>query len=141
MTKRTRILDIIIFGLVICIFFFSYTIYKGYEDVSGVIIGKSEEVSSNRKTTKVHTDYVFAIHSDDKRLSDFDLKVPLHCYVKFNVGDKIVLHNEKINKYLKDPKWYELDTMWAVIFAILFTFIIITIGAYRLNIYLNKIEK
>ena len=74
-------------------------------------------------------------------MSDFDLKVPLHCYVKFNVGDKIVLHNEKINKYLKDPKWYELDTMWAVIFAILFTFIIITIGAYKLNIYLNKIEK
>lgn len=52
MTKRTRLFDIIIFGLVICIFFFSYTIYKGYEDVSGIIIGKSEEVSSNRKTTK-----------------------------------------------------------------------------------------
>ena len=51
MTKRTRLFDIIIFGLVICIFF-SYTIYKGYEDVSGVIIGKSEEVSSNRKQQK-----------------------------------------------------------------------------------------
>ena len=111
------------------------------QDIQGTIIAKSDEIQSKYKSTKVYTEYIFAIHPNNKRLSDFDLKVPLHCYVKFNVGDKIVLHNEKINKYLKDPKWYELDTMWAVIFAILFTFIIITIGAYRLNIYLNKIEK
>ena len=111
------------------------------QDIQGTIIAKSDEIQSKYKSTKVYTEYIFAIHPNNKRLSDFDLKVPLHCYIKFNVGDKIVLHNEKINKYLKDPKWYELDTMWAVIFAILFTFIIITIGAYRLNIYLNKIEK
>ena len=111
------------------------------QDIQGTIIAKSDEIQSKYKSTKVYTEYIFAIHPNNKRLSDFDLKVPLHCYVKFNVGDKIVLHNEKINKYLKDPKWYELDTMWAVIFAILFTFIIIIIGAYRLNIYLNKIEK
>ena len=111
------------------------------QDIQGTIIAKSDEIQSKYKSTKVYTEYIFAIHPNNKRLSDFDLKVPLHCYVKFNVGDKIILHNEKINKYLKDPKWYELDTMWAVIFAILFTFIIITIGAYRLNIYLNKIEK
>ena len=111
------------------------------QDIQGTIIAKSDEIQSKYKSTKVYTEYIFAIHPNNKRLSDFDLKVPLHCYVKFNVGDKIVLHNEKINKYLKDPKWYELDTMWAIIFATLFTFIIITIGAYRLNIYLNKIEK
>ena len=111
------------------------------QDIQGTIIAKSDEIQSKYKSTKVYTEYIFAIHPNNKRLSDFDLKVPLHCYIKFNVGDKIVLHNEKINKYLKDPKWYELDTMWAVIFVILFTFIIITIGAYRLNIYLNKIEK
>ena len=111
------------------------------QDIQGTIIAKSDEIQSKYKSTKVYTEYIFAIHPNNKRLSDFDLKVPLHCYIKFNVGDKIILHNEKINKYLKDPKWYELDTMWAVIFAILFTFIIITIGAYRLNIYLNKIEK
>ena len=110
------------------------------QDIQGTIIAKSDEIQSKYKSTKVYTEYIFAIHPNNKRLSDFDLKVPLHCYVKFNVGDKIVLHNEKINKYLKDPKWYELDTMWAVIFAILFTFIIITIGAYKLNIYLEKVK-
>ena len=103
MTKRTRLLDIIIFGLVVCIFFFSYTIYKGYEDVSGVIIGKSEEVCSNRKSTKVYTDYVFAIHSDDNRLSDFDIEVPLCSYVKFNIGDKVVFRDVDIYSELEEP--------------------------------------
>ena len=125
----------------ICCLISLFMAYGNRQDIQGTIIAKSDEIQSKYKSTKVYTEYIFAIHPNNKRLSDFDLKVPLHCYVKFNVGDKIVLHNEKINKYLKDPKWYELDTMWAVIFAILFTFIIITIGAYRLNIYLNKIEK
>ena len=110
------------------------------QDIQGTIIAKSDEIQSKYKSTKVYTEYIFAIHPDDSRLSDFDIEVPLHCYVKFNVGDKIVLHNEKINKYLKDPKWYELNIMWAVIFAILFTFIITTIGAYKLNIYLEKVK-
>ena len=125
----------------ICCLISLFMAYGNRQDIQGTIIAKSDEIQSKYKSTKVYTEYIFAIHPNNKRLSDFDLKVPLHCYVKFNVGDKIILHNEKINKYLKDPKWYELDTMWAVIFAILFTFIIITIGAYRLNIYLNKIEK
>ena len=107
MTKRTRLFDIIIFGLVICIFFFSYTIYKGYEDVSGVIIGKSGEVRSNHKSTKVYTDYVFAIHPDDKRLTDFDIQVPLCSYVKFDVGDRVVFRDIDIYSKLKEPSWYQ----------------------------------
>ena len=120
MTKRTRLfIDIIIFGLVICIFFFSYTIYKGYEDVSGVIIGKSEEVCSNRKSTKVYTDYVFAIHSDDKRLSDFDIEVPLCSYVKFNVGDKVVFRDVDIYSKLEDPSWYQDQILCRVLIMLL----------------------
>lgn len=126
--------------IVICCFISLFMACGNRQDIHGTIIAKSDEIQSKYKSTKVYTEYIFAIHPNNKRLSDFDLKVPLHCYVKFNVGDKIVLHNEKINKYLKDPKWYELDTMWAIIFAILFTFIIITIGAYRLNIYLEKVK-
>ena len=134
MTKRTRLgIDIIIFGLVVCIFFFSYTIYKGYEDVSGVIIGKSEEVCSNRKTTKVYTDYVFAIHSDDKRLSDFDIEVPFHSYIKFDVGDKVVFHDKNINNYLKNPQWYEKDCVWGIIFVVL-SITIITIIVSHISI-------
>ena len=120
MTKRTRLLiDIIIIGLVICILFFSYTIYNGYEDVSGVIIGKSEEVCSNRKSTKVHTDYVFAIHSDDNRLSDFDIEVPLCSYVKFNVGDKVVFRDVDIYSKLEDPSWYQDQILCRVLIMLL----------------------
>ena len=119
MTKRTRLFDIIIFGLVISIFFFSYTIYKGYEDVSGIIIGKSEEVSSNRKTTKVHTDYVFAIHSNDKRLSDFDIEVPLCSYVKFDVGDKVGFRDVDIYSKLEDPSWYQNQILCRVLIMLL----------------------
>lgn len=125
----------------ICCFISLFLACGNRQDISGTIIAKSGEIQSKYKSTKVYTEYIFAIHPNNKRLSDFDLKVPLHCYVKFNVGDKIILRNEKINEYLKNPKWYELDIIWSVIFAILFTFIIIAIGAYRLNIYLNKIEE
>ena len=119
MTKRTRILDIIIFCLLICIFFFSYTIYKGYEDVSGVIIGKSEDVCSNRKSTKVHTDYVFAIHSNDNRLSDFDIEVPLNSYVKFDVGDKVVFRDIDIYSKLEEPSWYQDQILCRVLIMLL----------------------
>ena len=120
MTKRTRLfIDIIIFGLVICIFFFSYTIYKGFEDVSGVIIGKSEEVSSNRKSAKVHTDYIFAIHSDDNRLSDFDIEIPLCSYVKFNVGDKVVFRDVDIYSKLEEPSWYQDQILCRVLIMLL----------------------
>ena len=119
MTKRTRILDIIIFCLLICIFFFSYTIYKGYEDVSGVIIGKSEEVYSKCKSTKVRTNYVFAIHSNDKRLSNFDIEVPLNSYVKFDVGDKVVFRDIDIYSKLEDPSWYQNQILCRVMIMLL----------------------
>lgn len=119
MTKRTRLFDIIIFGLLICIFFFSYTIYNGYEDVFGVIIGKSEEVHSNRKSTKVRTNYVFAIHSDDKRLTDFDIEVPLCSYVKFDVGDKVVFRNVDIYSKLEVPSWYQNQILCRVLIMLL----------------------
>ena len=130
MTKRTRLLDIIIFGLVVCIFFFSYTIYKGYEDVSGVIIGKSGEVYSNHKSTKVHTDYIFAIHPDDKRLTDFDIEVPLCSYVKFNVGDRVVFRDIDIYSKLEDPSWYQNQILcrmmimllaWGILVCLIFS--------------------
>ena len=119
MTKRTRLFDIIIFGLVICIFFFSYTIYKGYEDVPGVIIGKSEEVYSKYKSTKVRTNYVFAIHSNDKRLSNFDIEVPLNSYVKFDVGDKVVFRDIDIYSKLEDPSWYQDQILCRVLIMLL----------------------
>ena len=119
MTKRTRLFDIIIFGLVICIFFFSYTIYKGYEDVPGVIIGKSEEVYSKCKSTKVRTNYVFAIHSNDKRLSNFDIEVPLNSYVKFDVGDKVVFRDIDIYSKLEDPSWYQNQILCRVLIMLL----------------------
>lgn len=114
-----RLFDIITFGLVICIFFFSYTIYKGYEDVSGIIIGKSEEVYSNHKSTKVRTNYVFAIHPDDKRLTDFDIEVLLCSYVKFNVGDRVVFRDVDIYSKLEDPSWYQDQTLCRMMIMLL----------------------
>ena len=80
----------------------------------------------------------FAIHPDDSRLSDFDMEVPFHNYIKFDVGDKVVFHDENINKYLKDPKWYEKDEVWATIFIVLlcticYFLICLTIEYYKLQ--------
>lgn len=97
------------------------------QDISGTVIAKSGDIKSRYKSTRVYTEYIFAIHPDDSRLSDFDIEVPLHSYIKFDVGDKIVFHDENINNYLKDPQWYERDEVWLTIFVILFVFIISTI--------------
>ena len=97
------------------------------QDISGTVIAKSADIKSRYKSTRVYTEYIFAIHPDDSRLSDFDIEVPLHSYIKFDVGDKIVFHDENINNYLKDPQWYERDEVWLTIFVILLVFIIITI--------------
>ena len=97
------------------------------QDISGTVIAKSGDIKSRYKSTRVYTEYIFAIHPDDSRLSDFDIEVPLHSYIKFDVGDKIVFHDENINNYLKDPQWYERDEVWLTIFVILLVFIIITI--------------
>ena len=87
--------------------------------MSGVIIGKSEKVSSNRKSTKVHTDYVFAIHSDDKRLSDFDIEIPLCSYVKFDVGDRVVFRDVDIYSKLENPSWYQDQILCRVMIMLL----------------------
>lgn len=98
-----------------------------HQDISGTVIAKSGDIKSRYKSTRVYTEYIFAIHPDDSRLSDFDIEVPLHSYIKFDVGDKIVFHDENINNYLKDPQWYERDEVWLTIFVILLVFIISTI--------------
>ena len=105
--------------MTICCFISLFKSYGNHQDISGTVIAKSGDIKSRYKSTRVYTEYVFAIHPDDSRLSDFDIEMPLHSYIKFDVGDKIVFHDENINKYLKDPRWYEKDEVWVVIFIVL----------------------
>ena len=105
--------------MAICCFISLFKSYGNHHDISGTVIAKSGDIKSRYKSTRVYTEYIFAIHPDDSRLSDFDIEVPLHSYIKFDVGDKIVFHDENINKYLKDPRWYEKDEVWVVIFIVL----------------------
>ena len=126
--------------ITVCCFISLFRTCRNRQDITGTIIAKSGDIKSRYKSTKIYTEYVFAIHPDDSRLSDFDIEVPLHYYIRFNVGDKIILYDENINRYLKNPKWYELDIVWAVIFAVSFIFIIITIVSYMLNIYFKKVK-
>ena len=110
--------------MTVCCFISLLKSCGNHQDISGTVIGKSGDIRSRYKSTKVYTEYIFAIHPDDSRLSDFDIKVPFHNYVKFDVGDKVVFHDENINRYLKDPQWYERDNVWATIFVILLVFIV-----------------
>ena len=103
----------------ICCFASFVKSYGNYQDISGTVIAKSGDIKSRYKSTRVYTEYIFAIHPDDSCLSDFDMEVPFHSYIKFDVGDKVIFYDENINKYLKDPKWYEKDRVWATIFIIL----------------------
>ena len=105
--------------MTICCFISLFKSYGNHQDISGTVIAKSGNIKSRYKSTRVYTEYIFAIHPDDSRLSDFDIEVPLHSYIKFDVGDKIVFHDENINKYLKDPRWYEKDGVWVIIFIVL----------------------
>lgn len=107
---------------IVCCFISFFYLCKSCDnrqDVSGTVIAKSGDIKSRYKSTRIYTEYVFAIHPDDSRLSDFDIEVPLHTYIKFNVGDKVVFYDENISEYLKDPKWYEKDSVWAIIFLVL----------------------
>ena len=106
-------------AITICCYISFFKSCGNYQDISGTVIGKGDYIKSRYKSTRVYTEYIFAIHPDDSRLSDFDIEVPLHSYIKFDVGDKIVFYNENINKYLKDPRWYEKDEVWVVIFIVL----------------------
>ena len=123
----------------ICCFVSCAKSYGNYQDISGTVIAKSGDIKSRYKSTRVYTEYIFAIHPDDNRLSDFDIKVPFNSYIKFNVGDKVVFYNKNINIYLKDPKWYENDDFWAIIFSVLLCFIGYLIGCLINESYKNKI--
>ena len=105
--------------MAICCFISLFKSYGNHQDISGTVIAKSGDIKSRYKSTRIYTEYIFAIHPDDSRLSDFDIEVPLHSYIKFDVGDKIVFYNENINKYLKDPRWYEKDEVWVLIVIVL----------------------
>ena len=103
----------------ICCFASFAKSYGNYQDISGTVIAKSDDIKSRYKSTRVYTEYIFAIHPDNSRLSDFDMEVPFHSYIKFDVGDKVIFYDKNINKYLKDPKWYEIDSVWGGIFVVL----------------------
>lgn len=105
--------------MTICCFISLFKSCGNCQDISGTVIAKSGDIKLRYKSTRIYTEYIFAIHPDDSRLSDFDIEVPFHSYIKFDVGDKIVFHDENINKYLKDPRWYEKDEVWVVIFIVL----------------------
>ena len=102
----------------ICCFISIFKSCGNRQDISGTVIAKSSDIKSRYKSTRVYTEYIFAIHPDDNRLSDFDIKVPFHSYIKFNVGDKVVFHDKNINNYLKNPQWYEKDCVWGIIFIV-----------------------
>lgn len=117
--KKIAIYIIALAVTTICCFISLFKSCGNCQDISGTVIAKSGDIKSRYKSTRVYTEYIFAIHPDNSRLSDFDIEVPFHSYVKFDVGDKIVFHDENINKYLKDPKWYEIDSVWGGIFVVL----------------------
>ena len=117
--KKITIYKITLVVITICCFISLFKSCGNHQDISGTVIAKSGDIKSRYKSTRIYTEYIFAIHPDDSRLSDFDIEVPLHSYIKFDVGDKIVFYNENINKYLKDPRWYEKDEVWVVIFIVL----------------------
>lgn len=117
--KKIAIYKIALVVTTICCFVSLFKSCGNRQDISGTVIAKSDCLKSRYKSTRVYTEYIFAIHPDDSRLSDFDMEVPFHSYIKFNVGDKVIFHDENINKYLKDLKWYEKDGVWATIFIVL----------------------
>ena len=117
--KKITIYKIALIVTIICCFISLFKFCGNRQDISGTVIGKSDYIKSEYKSTRVYTEYIFAIHPDDSRLSDFDMEVPFHSYIKFDVGDKVIFYDENINKYLKDHKWYEKDIVWATIFIVL----------------------
>ena len=117
--KKNAIYKIALIVTIICCFISLFKSCGNRQDISGTVIAKSDYIKSRYKSTRVYTEYIFAIHPDNSRLSDFDIEVPLHSYVKFNVGDKVIFYDMNINTYLKDPKWYEIDSVWGGIFIVL----------------------
>ena len=117
--KKINVYKIALAVTAICCFISLFKSCGNRQDISGTVIAKSGDIKSRYKSTRVYTEYIFAIHPDDSRLSDFEIEVPFHNYIKFDVGDKVVFDDENINKYLKDPKWYEKDEVGATICVVL----------------------
>ena len=93
-----------------------HDVYKKDVWVDGTVIAKSGEITSHYKSTIVNTDYILAVHPDDtEKYTDFDHKVPLATYVKFNVGDKISCKTEEYY-ILKDVKWYDDKGILCIIY-------------------------
>ena len=132
--KKITIYKITLVVTTICCFISLFKSCGIYQDISGTVIAKSGDIKSKYKSTKICTEYIFAIHPDDSRFSDFDIEVPLHRYIKYDVGDKVVFYDEYINKYLKDPKWYEKDEVWATIFIFLLCIICYLLICLIMNI-------
>lgn len=107
-----------------------HDVYKKDVWVDGTVIAKSGEITSHYKSTRVTTDYILAVHPNDtEKYTDFDHKVPLATYVKFNVGDKISC-KEEAYYVLKNPKWHDDKDVLCIIyiFITLCGIILINIG-------------
>ena len=82
---------------------------NNFGNISGVVIGKGGKFSVPRiRSTEVYYDYILAIHPDDSSLKDFDSKVSLCTFVKFNVGDRIILEKQNIPDKSKEYGFSEL---------------------------------
>ena len=93
-----------------------HDVYKKDVWVDGTVIAKSGEITSHYKSTIINTNYILAVHPDDtEKYTDFDHKVPLATYVKFNVGDKISCKTEEYY-ILKDVKWYDDKGILCIIY-------------------------
>ena len=102
--------------------------------IDGTIIAKSGEITSHYKSTRVTTDYILAVHPDyTEKYTDFDHKVPLATYVKYNVGDKISC-KEEAYYVLKDPKWHDDKGVLCIIyiFIMLCGIILIILGCFSI---------
>ena len=106
-----------------------------YVQIEGTVIAKSGEITTHYKSTKVTTDYILAIHPNDSvKYIDFDHKVSLATYIKYNVGDKI---SSKTEKYyiMKNPEWYDNKSLLCIIYIsiMLFGIILIILGCFTIH--------
>lgn len=106
-----------------------------YVCIEGTVIAKSGEITTHYKSTKVTTDYILAIHPNDSvKYIDFDHKVSLATYIKYNVGDKISCKTEKYY-IMKNPEWYDNKSLLCIIYIsiMLFGIILIIIGCLPMD--------
>ena len=96
---------------------FVYCLPPSHEDIAVTIVAKSDGVKSHYKSTKVRTQYLFAFHPDDPKYDDFDMEVPLAKYIKYNVGDRLILKDKEINNYLKESSVFTDIVFWNVMGA------------------------